>query len=102
MASFLFSIFVDLITGTSKQRLAAAEAFGAAPINPAARRYRLVALSLFLASAVLLLAAAVSDSVAGVRQLSEVFGWSGIACLQLCVFCGIRYAIVNGRPKDDE
>lgn len=102
MGSILLSILADLITGASKQRLAAAEAFEAPPINPAARRYRIVALCLFATSSVLLLTAALVDTVAGARSLSEVFGWSGIGCLQVCVLCGIRYAAVNKKSKSDE
>jgi hypothetical protein len=101
MGSFLLSILADLITGASKQRIAAAEALGAPPVSPAARGYRSVALWLFLASSVLLLGAALADTIAGARSLSEVFGWSGIGCLQVCVFCGIRYASVNKKRADN-
>jgi hypothetical protein len=102
MGSFLLSILTDLATGASKRRIAAAEAFGAPPISPAARRLRSVALWLFMASSGLLLAAVLADTVAGARSLSEVFGWSGIGCLQVCVFCGIRYASVNKKRMDHE
>ena len=95
MGSFFLSMLTDWLTGASEQRLAAAEAFGAPPINPAAQRYRSVALCLFPASSALLLAAALADTVAGARRVSEVFGWSGIAGLQGCVVCGLRYAVVN-------
>ncbi len=102
MGSFLLSLLADLITGASKQRLAAAEAFEAPPISPAARRYRIAALCLFMASSALLLTAALVDTVVGSRSLSEVFGWSGIGCLQGCSFCGIRYMAVNKKPSHDE
>jgi hypothetical protein len=102
MGSFLLSLLANVITGASKRRLAAVEAFEAAPISPAARRYRIAALCLFTASSALLLTAALVDTVVGSRWLSEVFGWSGIACLQVCVFCGIRYAVVNKKPERDE
>lgn len=102
MGNFLLSMLADLLTGASKQRLAAAEAFEAPPISPAARRYRIAALCLFMAASVLLLAAALVDTIAGSRSLSEVFGWSGIGCFQVCVFCGIRYAVVNKQPNHDE
>jgi hypothetical protein len=102
MGSFLLSMLADLITGASKQRLAAAEAFEAPPISPAARRYRIAALCLFMAASALLLTAALVDTMAGSRSLSEVFGWSGIGCFQVSVFCGIRYAVVNKKPNHDE
>ncbi len=65
MGSFLISILADMITGASKQWIAAAEALGAPPVSPSARRFRSVALCLFMASSGLLLAAAVADTVAG-------------------------------------
>jgi hypothetical protein len=101
MGSFLFPMLADLITGASKKRLAAAEAFESPPISPAARRYRIVALCFFMLASALLLIAALVDTIAGSRSLSEVFGWSGIGCIQICVLCGIRYAAVNKKPKYD-
>jgi hypothetical protein len=102
MGNLQLSMLVDLITGAGKQRLAAAESFEAPPISPEARRYRVVALCLFVASSALLLATALVDTGAGARSLSEVFGWSGIGCLQMCVLCGVRYAAVNKQPRYDE
>ena len=102
MGSFFLTMLADLLTGGSKRRLAAAEAFGAPPTCLEARRYLSVALSLFTASSALLLTAALADTVGGSRWLSEVSGWSGIACLQGCVFCGIRYAVVNNEACGDD
>ncbi len=53
-----------------------------------------------MVSSGLLLAAALADTVAGGRSLSEVLGWSGIGCLLMCVLCGSRYAAVNEKPTD--
>jgi hypothetical protein len=102
MESFLLSILTDLINGASKQRIAAAEAFEAPPISSVARRYRFVALCLFMIASALLLTAALVDTLAKWRSLSEAFGWSGIGCFQVCVVCGIRYAAVNKKPKYDD
>jgi hypothetical protein len=77
-----------------------AEAFGTPPMTPAAWRYRAAALSLFMAAAVLLLTAALVDTIANARPASEVFGWLGIGCLQMCVYCGLRYKAANeSAPK---
>jgi hypothetical protein len=102
MGSFLLLILAVLITGASKPLIAAAEALGVPLISPAARHYRSVALCLFMASSGLLLAAALADTVAGARSLSEVLGWSGIGCLLMCVFCGNRYASANKKHTDQE
>lgn len=102
MGHFLVSILVDLMTGESSRRLRAAEAFETPPMGPSARRYRAVALGLLMAASTLLLAAALVDTVAGDRPLGEWCGWSGIACLQGCVFCGLRYAAVNRKPGVDD
>ncbi len=77
------------------RRLALGEAFGSRPTNQAAQRCRIVALFFFMAASVLLLTAALVDTLAKARTASEIFGWSGIACLLVCVLCGIRHAAVN-------
>lgn len=97
MGGFLLVLLSDLLSGTTTRRLAAAEAFGSRPDNPAARRCRIVALCFFMAASSLLLTAALAETLSKARAASEVFGWSGIACLQVCVLCGIRYAVVNKR-----
>jgi hypothetical protein len=102
MVSFLLSVLSGLITGSGKRWISAAEAFEAPPANPAAQRYRAVAFYCFMAFSALLLTAALVDTLAKARPVSEVFGWSGIACFQVCVFCGIRYAIVNKAYEDDD
>jgi len=102
MGSFLLTVLSHLFTGSAKRWIAAAEAFEAPPTNPAAQRYRVIAFCFFMAFAALVLIAALVDTLAKARSVSEVFGWSGIACFQVCVFCGVRYAIVNTAHEDDE
>lgn len=88
-------MLADVFSGAAKQRLDAAEAFETPPLNPAARRWATLALVLFVTTSSLFVAAALIDWFTGNRFVSEVLGWSGIVCLQLCVVCGIRYASVN-------
>ncbi len=75
----------------------AAEAFDTTPLTPTARRFRAIAFCLFMLAAALLLTAALVDSVANGRDLSEKFGSSGIACLNLCIYCSLRYKAANDR-----
>jgi hypothetical protein len=73
----------------------------APPANRAAKRYRVIAFCSFMAFSALLLTAALVETLARARPVSETLGWSGIACLQVCAFCAIRYAAVNrvARPR---
>ena len=97
MGEFNLSMLIQLVSGAANQRLKAAVAFDAAPLNPSAQRLRSTALCLFLGAAALLLTAAVVDVCLGARLHSEVLGWTGIVCLNICVVCGTRYAVVNRR-----
>ena len=94
---FFIGIVVDLLSGTTRARFAAAEAFDSPPRNASARRWRLAALLFLLATAGLFLTAALLHTLAGRPLLGEIFGWTGIVCFELCVFSGLRYAVVN-RP----
>jgi hypothetical protein len=102
MGCLLISILVDQIAGASRVRLTAVGAFESPPISPAPRRYRIAALCLLLASSGSLAIAALVDTIAGARSLSDVFGWSGIVGLEACVLCGLRYAAVNEKPKKSD
>ncbi|MBN2023461.1 MAG: hypothetical protein JW809_11795 [Pirellulales bacterium] len=95
MPHFLLTMLADLFTGMTERRLDAAEAFGAPPVNPTARRYARAALALILAAAALFLIAALVHVLIGPGILGEAIGWSGVVCLELCVLCGLRYAAVN-------
>jgi len=101
MTSFILAMLADVFSGSARQRIDAAEAFETPPRNPVARRWATRALILFIATSTLFLAAALTDWFTGNRFVSEIFGWSGIVCLQLCVVCGVRYAIVN-KPVENE
>ncbi len=95
MLAFLLGMIVDIATGATATRLAAAEAFETPPKNSAARRWAAIALSLFLLASAMMLTAALVDWFTGQRFIAECFGWTGIVFLQLCVVCGVRYAVVN-------
>src|SRR6185312_16092503 len=95
MRTFLLSILAVLIAGAFGRLGAGAEALRASPISPAARRLRTIARGFLMASAGLLLAAALAETVAGARSLSELLGWGGIGCLLMCVPCSLHYASVN-------
>jgi hypothetical protein len=73
----------------------------APPANRATKRYQVIAFCSFMAFSALLLTAALVETLAQARPVSEVLGWSGIACLQVCAFCVIRYPVVNrvARPS---
>lgn len=75
----------------------AAEAFETPPLTTTARRFRAIAFCLFMLAAALLLTAALVDTVANDRELSEKFGSCGIACLNLCIYCSLRYKAANER-----
>jgi hypothetical protein len=100
--TFLLSILAVLIAGAFGRLGAAAEALGAPPIRPAARRLRSMALGFLMASSGLLLAAALAETIAGARSLSETLGWGGIGCLLLCVPCSLHYASVNKKRTENE
>ncbi len=101
MTSFIFAMLADVFFGSAKQRIDAAEAFDTPPRNPTARCWATLALALFLATSFLLLIATLIDWFTAKRLLSEVFGWTGIVCMQLCVVCGTRYAVVNKPISQD-
>ena len=75
----------------------AAEAFDTPPLTPTARKFRAIAFCLFMVAAALLLTAALVDTLANARDLSEKFGFSGIVCLNLCIHCSLRYKAANDR-----
>jgi hypothetical protein len=75
----------------------AAEAFETLPLSRSARRHAVIALCCLLAGATLLVTAALVDTFANIRPLSEACGWAGIACLVLCVCSGLRYKAANRR-----
>ena len=95
MLTFLLNIAFDLVTGSPQKALDAAEALEQTARNPRAQRYRTLAVVLFLLTSVFLLAAAITFTVAPNNILNEILGWTGIACLHFCVFCGLRYAVLN-------
>ncbi len=45
---------------------------------------------LLLTSVFILFAAIAPQSI-----LNEILGWTGIVCFHICVFCGLRYALLN-------
>ena len=89
--------FVQLFSPSTfgVEMIEAAEAFENPPLSRAARRYAVITLCCLLAGAALLVTAALIDTFANVRPLSEKFGWAGIVCMILCVYCGLRYKDAN-------
>jgi hypothetical protein len=79
----------------------AAEAFETPPLNRSARRHALIATCSLLAGAALLLTAALIDTLAKARPLSEKVGFAGIVCLILCVHSGLCYKDANSRPPQN-
>ena len=73
----------------------AAEAFEVPPLNPSARRHAIIAVCSLLTGAALLLAAAMIETLATNRSLSEAVGLPGILCLILCVHSGLCYKDAN-------
>ncbi len=95
MLTFLLNILFDLATGSSQKGLDAAEALEQTARNPKAQRYRTLAVVFFLLTSAFLLAAAIAFTLAPNNILNEILGWTGIASLHVCVFCGLRYAVLN-------
>lgn len=73
----------------------AAEAFETPPRNQTARRYAVATVCFLLASSVLLLAAALIDTLAKARPLSEAVGSAGLLCLIICVHSGLCFKDAN-------
>jgi len=73
----------------------AAEAFETPPLNRAARRHAIIAVCSLLTGAALLLAAALIETLAKNRPLSETVGFPGILFLILCVHSGLCYKDAN-------
>ncbi|MGH7137089.1 MAG: hypothetical protein ACREHD_15215 [Pirellulales bacterium] len=73
----------------------AAEAFETPPRNPVARRQGWIAGCSLLTGAALLLAAALIDTLANARPLSEKIGFSGLLCLIVTVHSGLCYKDSN-------
>ena len=94
MGTFILSMVLDLISGSTMNRIKSFVALQSPSTNTKAQRYRTIAFYLFMAASMLLITAAIVDSF-GARFVSELFGWSGLVCLQLCVICGLQYARVN-------
>jgi hypothetical protein len=86
-------------TGCAIHGLQAAEAFEVPPLNKVARRYAMIALCFLLACAAFLLAAALIDTLAKMRPLSEKVGFAGILCLILCVHSGLCYKDANSQER---
>ena len=95
MLSFLINIAFDLVTGSSRKALDAAEALEQTARNPKAQRFRTLAVVFFLLTSMLLASAAIAFSSAPNNIADELLGWTGIACLHVSVFCGLRYAVHN-------
>lgn len=73
----------------------AAEAFETPPLNQTARRHAVAAVCSLLASSVLLLAAALIDTLAKARPISEAVGFAGLLCLVICVHSGLCFKDAN-------
>ena len=101
MVAFLLGMIADIVSGAAATRIRAAEAFETPPRNPTARRWATFALTLFLLTSALMLSAALVDWFTGQRLVAECLGWTGVACLQLCVVCGVRYAVVNRKQHPE-
>ncbi len=98
MLTLLLNIALDLLTGSSRKAIDAAEALEQPATNAKAQRYRTLAVVFFLLTSAFLLSAAIAFTLAPQNILNEVLGWTGIVCLHLCVVCGLRYAVLNRRP----
>lgn len=81
--------------GWGVRMVEAAEAFETPPLNRAARRQVIIAVCSLVTGAALLLAAALFETLATTRPLSEAVGLPGILCLILCVHSGRPYKGAN-------
>jgi len=90
----LLTQFLELLSPSTfgVRMIEAARAFETPPTSSTARRYGVVAVCSLLAGALLLVAAAMVDSIVSSRPLSEGLGWAGIVCL---IFCALRYKVAN-------
>ena len=70
MSGFFLGMLAEILTGSSKRRIDAAEAFETLPSNPIARRCAAVAFVLFLATSALFVIAALVDWFANVRPVA--------------------------------
>lgn len=81
--------------GWGARMIEAAEAFETPPLNRAARRHAIIAVCFLMTGAALLLAAALIETLAKNRPLSEAVGLPGILCLILGVHSGLSYKDAN-------
>jgi hypothetical protein len=104
MHTFLpaLSLLIGWFIASALGRAAACGALDVPPTNLLARRYRAVAFCCFMIFAALLLTASLVDTIAKARPLSEVIGFSGLACFLICTICLLRSAIVNKAKKCDD
>lgn len=100
MFTFVLNIALILITGATQKALAAAEALGKPAVTPAAQRYCTWAVVFFILTSAFLLCAAIGFTSAPQNVLNEIVGSTGIVCVHVCVFCGLRYGVLN-HVEDD-
>lgn len=81
--------------GWGVRMIEAAEAFETPPLNRESRRHAMIAGCALMCGTALLLTAALIDTVAKDRPLSETVGFAGIFCLNLCVHSGLCYKDAN-------
>jgi hypothetical protein len=97
MINTLLQLFGEIAWNPGWHIPRATEALERPPSCPKAQRYRSAAFLLFMATALLLLSAAIVFVVAGPIFASELLGWGGVAALHACVLCGLRYERLNRR-----
>ncbi len=75
----------------------AAEALEQPPNTHRMRWQRGVAVALFLLAPVILLAAALVDTVPGNCEICNRLGLGGLVSLHICLVCGVHYGRLNGQ-----
>lgn len=78
--------------------LPATEALEQPVVNPAARRYRIMAFTLLTITGLFAIPAAVVHTIIGECRAFDILGFGALFAAGACILCGVRYGELN-RPK---
>ena len=96
MLGFILTLILDVATGSSSKMLDAVSSFEDPPRSDAAKRNRRLALFFLLAGACCAVIAAILFDVNRPNAVDDIFGWTALLCMLVCVILGFRYQFLNG------
>jgi len=99
---FLISLLMGWFSGAGQRMHDSLDALYSPAANPSAQGWRTAAVCLFLLGATRFLSWSILFCLGERRLFCAVLGWLGLACLQGCILCGGRYAVLNQRTDDTD